>query len=240
MKKLLFITIFVFLVFPFVLTQGAIVVCNTTPCSWQDFSNTIDNLLREIVIIAFWIASLIVAIGAFFIMLGGLKPDWVKKGHSMIWAAIWAYVLVLLSGIIFDVILQIFTPQFKTDLYFADLYFGQKIVLAQTITPYTFYDPLRNAVTSSLNCGQGATPILGSNALGQLLQCLVDITGLLKNIAVILLVFAIIASAFYLIFTPLFGLKQISRAYKILIWSTIGLVIILLAEVIKAQIEKLI
>jgi hypothetical protein len=44
----------------------------------------------------------------------------------------------------------------------------------------------------------------------------------------------------YIFSAPFLGFKQISSAYKILIWSTIGFIIILLAEVIRAQIEKLI
>jgi len=62
MKKfLLFMTIFAFLVFPFALIQGAIVVCTSTPCSWQDFTDTMTNLIKTVVEIAFWIAFLIVA-----------------------------------------------------------------------------------------------------------------------------------------------------------------------------------
>jgi len=237
MKKLFFITIFVFLIFPFALIQGAIVVCTQTPCSWQDFAQTIDNLMKTVVEIAFWIAFLIVAIGAFYIMFGGPKPDLVKKGHSMIWTAIIAYSVILSAGIIFDFILEFFAPQFKQP---PTSYFGSKIVLADTLEPGTFYKPISSSTLAKLKCGQNATPLLDSESLGRLVACIFEVIGLLKRVALILLTFAIIASAVYIITTPLFGFKQISRAYKILIWSIIGFIVILLAPVIRAQIERIV
>jgi hypothetical protein len=235
MKNLFFITISGLLIIPFSLIQGAIVVCTQTPCSWQDFAQTINNLMREIVIIAFWGAFLAVAIGAFAWMFGGPFPKWYEFGKNLIWTAIWAYALILFSGIIFDIILEFFAPQFKTTSYF-----GTQIVLAQTLEPGTFYNPLKEALMSSLKCGQNAQPLFNSPSLGRLFACLFEIIGFLTRVALILLVFAIIASAFYLISIPLFGFKQILRAKDILIWSIIGFIIILLAEVIRAQIERLV
>jgi hypothetical protein len=237
MKKLIFITIFVFVIFSFALAQEGIVVCTQKPCSLDDFKTTIRNFLGKAVTIAYWIAFLVVMIGALMIMFGGPKPDWIKKGHSMIVTAIWAYIVILLSGIIFDFILDFFAPQFKQTSYF-----GPKIVLAQTttFTPETFYKLLREPLESSLKCGQGAEEFMGSKALGQIVKCIEEIAKALTRVALIVLAFAIIASAGYVIFAPLFGFKYISSAYKILIWSTIGFIIILLAEVIRAQIEKLI
>jgi hypothetical protein len=235
MKKLIFITISVFLIFQFALAQGGIVVCTQTPCSWQDFAETFRNLIGTVVVIAFWLAFLMVAIGAFFIMFGGPFPDRVNKGKSMIVTAIIAYALILFSGIIFDFILDFFAPKFKPTSYF-----GPQIVLAQTLEPGTFYKPLRDALMSSLKCGQNAQPLFNSPSLGRLFACLFEIIGLLTRVALILLVFAIIASAFYLISAPLLGFKQITRAKDILIWSIIGFIIILLAEIIRAQIERLV
>ncbi len=244
MKKLLFLIFFLSISIIFVQGrdvsfpgggQGSIVVCSKPPCSWGDFVRSLENLIRTIVIISFWLAFLVVAIGAFLIMFGGLFPKWYERGRSMILIAIIAYALILFSGIIFDFILEFFAPQFKTTLYF-----GTKIVLAQTLEPGTFYKPLRDALMSSLKCGQNATPVLGSKALGQFLKCIEEIAKALIRVALILLVFAIIASAFYLISTPLFGFKQISRAYQILVWSIIGFIIVLLAEIIRAQIERLV
>jgi hypothetical protein len=63
---------------------------------------------------------------------------------------------------------------------------------------------------------------------------------LLKNVALILLVFAIIASAFYLISAPIRGFKQIVKAKDILIWSIIGFIIVLLADIIREQIKRIV
>jgi hypothetical protein len=153
----------------------------------------------------------------------------------MIWTAIISYVVILSAGIIFDIILEFFAPQFKTTSYL-----GPKIVLAQTLEPKTFYTPLKESLMSSLKCGKNAKPLFNSQSLGRLFACLFEIIGLLTKVALILLVIAIIASAFYLIFTPLLGFKQISKAYQILIWSILGFIIILLAEVIRAQIERIV
>jgi hypothetical protein len=213
-------------------STNAIVVCNEMPCSWNDFALTVNNFIKAIVTFAFWIAFLMVSIGAFMIMLGGASESRYKQGKDLIWTAIWAYVLILGSGIIFDIILEFFSPQFKTLIL-------PQSVFAQSLTPTTWYQPLRDSLMSSLKCGAGANPLFGSSALGRLFGCVFEVIGLLKNIAIILLIIAIISSAAYLISTPLFGLKQIPRAYKILVWSVAGLVIVLLADVIKSQIEIL-
>jgi hypothetical protein len=233
MKKLLLLIIF--FSFPIALIQGAIVVCTQTPCSWQDLAKTFRNLIETVVVVAFWLAFLAVAIGAFAWMFGGLFPKWYEFGKNLIWTAIWFYIAILSAGIIFDIILEFFAPKFRPTLYF-----GPQIVLAQTLEPGTFYNPLKEALMSSLKCGIGAQPLFGSPSLGRLFACLFEIIGLLTKVALILLVIAIIASAFYLIRAPLFGFKQISRAKDILIWSTIGFIIILLADIIRAQIERLV
>jgi len=238
--------IFLFLFIPiFALAQG-IVVCTQTPCSWQDFLATFINLIKTVVIVAFWIAFLMVSIGAFLMMFGGASEARYKQGKDLIWTAIWAYVLILASGIIFDIILEFFAPKFATFIL-------PQIVFAQsqptplsssqqtpTLEPIILYQPLKDALMSSLKCGKNAEPIFESPSLGRLFACFFEAMGLLKNIAVIVLVFAIIASALYLIATPLFGLGNIVKSYKILVWSIVGLVIILLADLIRAQIERLV
>jgi len=248
MKKFLFLIIFLNL--SLVLAQEgqeSIVVCPEPPCTWQDFSQTIVNLIRTIVTFAFWIAFLIVTIGAFMVMFGGPKPNLVKRGHSMILTAIWAYALILGAGIFFDIILGFFTPEFKQPISTTTptSYIDFKIVLAQTsqqptpITPEIFYNPLKESLMSALRCGKDARAVTNIPALDRVIDCIFEAVGLLSRVALILLAFAIIASAFYLISTPLFGFRQISNAYKILIWSVIGFIVILLAEVIRAQIERI-
>lgn len=216
MKKI-FLIVFVFIAFT--LLNAAIVECKTTPCSWQDLSNSLINLIKTVVWFSFWIAVLLSTIGSFLLMFHGPKPDLYQKGKNLIQTAIIGYILILLSGVIFDLILEFFTP---------------KLALAQSLSPTTYLDPLKNAITEGLKCGKGAT-----SALERIFNCIFEAIGLLKNLALILLTIAIIGSAFYLITTPLFGLKNIGRAWQILIWSIIGLVIILLADVIRAQIERL-
>jgi hypothetical protein len=236
MKKLILITIL--LSFSIVFAEEGIVKCSTTTCTWEDLSVSISNLIRTGVIFSFWTAFLLVVIGAFLVMFGGPKPDLIQQGKTMIRIAIFGYALILFSGILFDIILEVFQPKFKRPSYFEP-----QIVLAQTATatiePGTFFKPLSSSTLASLKCGENAEPLFGSKSLGRLFQCFFDVLNLLKNITLVLLAFAIIASAGYLITTPLFGFKQISRAYKILIWSTIGLIVILLADVIKDQITNL-
>jgi hypothetical protein len=248
MKKLLFLIFFLSISIIFVQGrdvsfpsggQGGIVVCSKPPCSWGDFVRSLENLIRTVVIISFWLAFLAVAIGAFLIMFGGLFPKWYERGRSMILIAIIAYAFILFSGIIFDFILEFFEPQFKTTLNF-----GPQIVLAQTtkvtLTPKTFYDPLRDALQSSLKCGKSPEKITGIKSLDRLLACAIEVANLLKNVALILLVFAIIASAFYLISAPIRGFKQIVKAKDILIWSIIGFIIVLLADIIREQIKRIV
>jgi hypothetical protein len=247
------LTLFLFIVFliPLVTVfsdesgRNAIVVCNETPCSWNDFALTVNNFIKAIVTFSFWIAFLMVSIGAFMIMLGGTSESRYKQGKDLIWTAIWAYVLILGSGIIFDIILEFFSPTFKSTSL--NNFFIFKLTYAEDgtsgkvdLTPRVFYDPLKNSLMSSLQCGTSSDPFFGSPALGRLFSCAFEVAGLLKDLAIILLIIAIISSAAYLISTPLFGLKQIPRAYKILVWSIVGLIIILLADVIKSQIEILV
>ncbi|GIW67179.1 MAG: hypothetical protein KatS3mg096_047 [Candidatus Parcubacteria bacterium] len=216
------------------LTKAAIVECTvtttpkgstTTICTWQDFIKSVNNLIKTVVIVSYWTAFLLVSIGAFLMMFAGPNEGLLKRGREMIRIAIWGYILVLLSGIVFEIILEFFSPQFA---------------LAQDLTPRTFFNPLKTPIMSELKCGQNAPPLFNSPSLGRVYRCAFQAIGLLKNVAVVLLAGAIIWAAVYLIATPLFGLKQISRAYKILIWSTVGLIIILLADLIRAQIERLV
>ncbi len=195
---------------------SAIVQCQTTPCSWEDLSNSLINLVKTIVLVSFWLAFLLCVIGAFLIMFHGPSPSLYQKGVNLIKFAIISYILILFSGIIFDVILDFFQP---------------KLAIAQDVGSYL--NPLKEAVSSELKCGAG------KKGIDKIISCIFEAIAVLKNLAIILLTLAIIGSAVYLITTPLFGLKNIGRAYQILIWSIIGLIIILLADVIKAQIELL-
>lgn len=195
-----------------------IVTCRSDPCSWEDFSDSLKNLFRKIVEISYWIAFLMATIGSFLIMFHGPNENLYKKGVTLVKTAIFGYIAILFSGIIIDLILDFFKPKF-----------------AFAFDPQVWYQPLRDSLLSSLKCGAKAT-----SPLDKLFSCIFEAIGFLKNLAIVFLVGAIIASAFYLITTPIFGFKQIERSYKIIIYSILGLIVILLADLIKKQIEALV
>jgi len=228
MKKVL---IFILIFFIGFLVRGEIVKCQNDPCDFQDFVNSLQNLIRTTVLVSYWVAVLMVSIGSFLIMFHGPRPDLYSKGVSLVTGAIIGFVLILLSGVIFDLILDFFKPTFRPA---SNFFFGFKFVSAQ-VEPKTIYGPLRNALMDSLKCGQEA-----SSSLDKLFKCLFEVIELLKNIAVIFLGLAILVSAGYLIASPIFGFEKINTAKTILIWSTIGFIVVLVADVIKDQIQKIV
>ncbi len=228
---------FLLLLFCSFFVQAAIVECSPESCRWGDFSIALQNLLKTGVLISFWIAVLLSVIGAFLLMFHGPKQSLYERGKNLIYTAIIGYLLILAAGIIFDIILEFFGPiklQQTTNIVFAALILdgGDSNPPTKGISPY--YDFFKESLLSGLKCGQGAT-----SAIDRLFKCIFEAIGLLKNLAVLLLTFAIIASAFVLITTPLFGFGNISKAWKILVWSIVGLVVILIADLIRAQIERL-
>lgn len=227
-KKLTFLLL-CFVIINFVFAQEPIVQCNTAQeCDWKAFVESLGRLIRAIVIISFWIAVLLTTVGAFLIMFHGPSETLYKRGVDMIKIAIFGYLLVLGSAIIFDIILDFFQPKFgKLNLI--------NFAFAADPKVTSWYNFMKENVMSSLRCGQGA-----AKPLDRLFRCIFEAIGLLKNIAVVFLALAIIVSAGYIISVPLFGLKNISKAYQVLIWSIIGLVVVLLADLIKSQIERLV
>lgn len=201
--------------------KAAIINCDD--CDISQLPSVLGSLSREIVLIFFWIALLIVSIGAFLIMFSGPREDLQKKGKDMIKIAIIGYILILLSVIIIGIILDIFQPRF-----------------AFALTPFDFFQPIKIGIGSSLKCGQNSSPILGSDSLGQLFSCIMTAISLLKRISLIILAGTIIFAAGFLIISPLAGLGKAELARKILIWAIIGFLIIILADVIKSQIERLV
>ncbi|GIW65375.1 MAG: hypothetical protein KatS3mg093_354 [Candidatus Parcubacteria bacterium] len=211
--------------------NSGIVECGSDVCTWNDLSTTLGNLIRTVVSVSFWLAVILSVIGAFLIMLQGPKPDLYRQGVNMIKIAILAYVLLLLAGIIFDAILEFFQPKFNLTPYL-----DTKFVLANNnLSPDTYFNPLKQQLTTGLQCGRQA-----KNAVDKIIQCSAEAISALSNLAIILLGIAIFASGAYLISTPFFGLGNIPKAWKILIWSIVGLVIVLLANVIATQVKQLI
>ncbi len=210
-----------------------IVCCTSTPCSWADLVRSFSNLIKTAVWFAYLVALLMCVIGAFFLMLHGPFPHLYSQGKNLIYTAIVGYVLILAAGIIFDIVLEFFGPiklretTLNLNIAFAEVTSDDEV--------FTYYNFIKEGLMSALKCGQGAT-----SALDRLFRCLFEVIDFLKNFALILLGAAIIASALYLITTPLFGLKNIPRAWQILKWSIIGFIIILLSDIIRAQIERIV
>jgi hypothetical protein len=238
---ILFLIVFLFnLVFSDQST--GIVRCQTAEeCNWQEFVDTTGRLISYIVIISYWIAFSLVVVGSFLVMFHGPKVELYKKGVDIIKIAIFGYILILLSGVIFDAILEFFEPKFKESsennfyLTFFNIFLPKVYADDYKSSQFTlWYRDVKEDVATSLKCGENA-----STTLGRLFKCAFETVNSLKSLALILLGLAIIISAAYIISVPLFGLKNIPRAYQILIWSIIGLIVILLADVIKSQIEKL-
>lgn len=239
----LFFVVFLF-GFVFAQTNEGIVKCNNADqCDWKEFSNTLGRGISYLVLFSYWIAFLLVVIGAFLVMFHGPKVNLYQKGVEMIKIAILGYIFILLSGVIFDVILDFFQPKFKTEKIENNFYIAFSNVFLtkayadedyKTSSITSWYRGAKENVATSLKCGKDA-----NSTLGRLFQCIFEAIDSLKNLALILLALAIIVSAAYIISVPLFGFKNISRAYQILIWSIIGLIVILLADVIKSQIERL-
>ena len=114
--------------------------------------------------------------------------------------------------------------------------FSVSISQAGTEDPfYSILNFFREPIYSSLRCGKGA-----ESATEQIFKCIFDILELLKSFAFILMVIAFFGAAIYLITTPFFGLKNIATAWKILTWTPVGIVILLLGDLIKDQIERII
>lgn len=208
-------------------TQG-IVECKQTPCGWIDFSNTLSRLLRSIVSFSFWVAVVLSVIGSFMIMFGGVKVDNYQKGKSMIMIAIVGYSLILLSGVIFDIILDFFQPKF--------LNLNKFVLASSDLRIDIYYKDLKDSLTKGLKCGG---PNVNS-PIEKIIGCAFEAISSLSSLAVIFLGIAIFISAAYLISTPLFGLANIPKAWQIMVWSIIGLIIVLLAQIIGDQIKRII
>ncbi|BCX15484.1 MAG: hypothetical protein KatS3mg097_376 [Candidatus Parcubacteria bacterium] len=97
---------------------ASIVVCSATPCTWGDFIATLQNVIKAIVEISFYLTVLFSVIGSFMIMFHGPRPDFYQKGKSFIQISITGYIILLFSALIFDTILGILQPQFVSQYFF--------------------------------------------------------------------------------------------------------------------------
>jgi len=260
MKKLKVIIIIFFLFLSFIISSNQvfakIVECKSSPCSWQDLSVSFGNLIKQIVQISYWLAFLICTIGAFLIMFAGPNQNFYQRGKEMIKIALIGYALILTSGIIFEfVIIEIFSPKLRTsssqmqsfysnfillvNVVFSQSYEGIEsgILKAQTLSPdfpKLYLNLIKQKIASPLQCGRSA------NTTGEkLLKCISEISNSLANLALFALTFSIIVSAGALILAPVLGSEKINNAKTILLWSIIGLIIILTAKLIVSQVDRI-
>jgi ABC-type dipeptide/oligopeptide/nickel transport system permease subunit len=79
-------------------------------CSIQDFVATIQKAIRAILILGYWIAVIVALIGAFMTMLGGYNKNWLNTGKKMMIDAVTTYIILLLAGVLFDLLLDFLRP----------------------------------------------------------------------------------------------------------------------------------
>jgi len=79
-------------------------------CSIQDFVSTIQRAIRAILILGYWIAVIVALIGAFMTMLGGYNKNWLSTGKKMMTDAVITYIILLLAGVLFDLLLDFLKP----------------------------------------------------------------------------------------------------------------------------------
>ncbi|GIW66411.1 MAG: hypothetical protein KatS3mg095_0309 [Candidatus Parcubacteria bacterium] len=108
---------FVFLNYSYAqVEEGGLVGKNCTPqeCTLEDFISAVQRLIRFLIILGYWIAAIVAVVGSFMMMFGGAKRDYLDKGRTMIINSITYYVLLLLAGVFFDLILDFLKPKVYT------------------------------------------------------------------------------------------------------------------------------
>jgi len=119
MKNLIFFLIILFLLKSIAYSQnqpsGPIPIVKTECaygiCSLNDFVIALQNAIRVMLILGYWIAVIIALIGAFMVMLGGYRRDLLEKGKGLMINAVTSYIILLLSGILFDLLLDFLRPK---------------------------------------------------------------------------------------------------------------------------------
>lgn len=117
MKKIILYLILSVLLFNFSFSQVIPLVdkkCAPGECTLADFIYAVQKLIRFLLILGYWIAAIVAIVGAFMMMFGGGMKNWLEKGRTMIVNSITYYVLLLLAGIFFDLILDFLKPKVYT------------------------------------------------------------------------------------------------------------------------------
>lgn len=88
-----------------------LVRCSGLDCDWAQFITSLQNLIRAMLIIGYWIAAIVALVGAFMVMLGGYQKGWLNTGKSLIINSLVYYVILLLAGVLFDLFLEFLRPK---------------------------------------------------------------------------------------------------------------------------------
>ena len=118
-------------------------------------------------------------------------------------------------------------------LFFIMMLFVIQISFAQTTNssdPRYFYNQIRP--TSSPECAHNA------RGLQAILNCMTEFINALRPLAVVLFVLAITISGAYLIFSPV-SAKGVDSAKTILIWASVGFVIVFSATILRTIVEQI-
>jgi hypothetical protein len=212
------------LISPFVFAQ--LVKCEK--CTFDDFKALFDNVMASVLKVSYGISFVLVLVGAGLYMFGGAQPQAASLGKKFMTRAIVGFIIVLSASLIIDIIINIYKPKLKQPTSFIE------IAKAAEEEVVKFYRPLKEKIASALQCGKEAS------GLEKLWRCLFEAINVLKTLALIIFGGGILISGLYLIGTPIFGTKYVETARKILIWTSIGFVIIFSADLIRKQVEKII
>ena len=213
------------LISPFVFAQ--LVKCEK--CTFDDFKALFDNIMSSVLKVSYGISFVLVLVGAGLYMFGGAQPQAASLGKKFMTRAIVGFIIVLSASIIIDIIINIYKPKLKQPTSFIEV-----VRAAEEEQVVKFYRPLKEKIASALQCGKDAS------GLEKLWRCLFEAIDVLKALALIIFGGGILVSGLYLIGTPIFGTKYVETARKILIWTSIGFVIIFSADLIRKQVEKII
>lgn len=88
--------------------------CAPGECKLADFITALQQLIRFLLMLGYFISALVAVIGAFMMMFGGPTKGWLDKGRAMMINSVTYYVLMLLAGIIFDLVLDFLKPKIYT------------------------------------------------------------------------------------------------------------------------------
>lgn len=215
--------------FSYTLPDGTTITLPQGPCSrFADILETVQLILRFIVQFSFWLALLLLAVGSFMILLGGPRPDLISQGWTLVKTAVIGYLIILVSGIMIDLVLNILKVQ---EIQWQSFDFFLKFALAKEDlppeipkSPSTYFNWLKFA--GYPRCAQGA-----DNSWDAFVNCVLAVSNSLKILASLLLVLGFLWAGVLMISSP-FTEEKTEFAKKIIIWTIIGFSVIILASLL--------